>query len=1132
MKKIYLFVLFLCTSLFVVHAQELLTNGSFETWTNGTGFPDGWGTVKSDGTDWIAKSSSARTGSNALQLICTETASTDIRSFSSPLFNIAPGEYLVEFYLKGKGRIRNISFTKGSETPNEALGNRILATSNILNGVVQVSAWTKYQAYVVIPENNNWSEVRMHIGFNNTEAAGSADAFLIDDISVKIAPTPAVPVAFYLKNLPIPRIGTDSDVDIINDLKADGFLVVEVDCSGYPSGSPALENRLLDFHIDVPNYLPAHTPSGVTPDLKTIFYVPAGYRVARDIVVWNIKDYGAENILNYVMTVYNTEVVNEYKIPQVTTPDQMVDKKGMPIDYNLRMDIIYPSGTPAQKVPLLLNYSSNSPRFAPFSPETSGRLEVRRRAIYPLGFLSTGYAFVNIDHCYIPLSRSDKFNYGYYDRYTLDSYNGVAYVTSALRYIQSQLDTYNLNGKIGTMGISKASYASVVAANVHNDVMSEYSSAHGATNPNQPYQGYRSHVDVAYAAAGAGTTRTSRIVDEDTSPMITSIGRDDSYNHWPLYPAAITPLINAGIIRLDMWMEEMGHTYPVSGTDYVTGIDRYPLFKTFFDNFLKPEDHVNPEVYYILPKENTSTVYPDGTFRSLLPDKVLPPLKGISPMDQITVRFLSSMNTGTISQYLKVIDVASSTEILGTWAPSMKNTCFKFTPGTALEVGLSYKVQVLENAEDVDGNKLQSGVERIFSVTEAPPGVQYGPNLMTNGDMENWNKTGGVFDILPVGYVRGQTATGTWAEHADGRGGTGNAIKLKQPSTDNGQHRRLDFPVLKNITPGKYHFSAYFKGVGTIRWVKLSKGSSYDGTSGTNFITTTDIALGAEEWQEVTCDIIITEESDYHLSMSFFKTIDADNPFLIDDISFRKIMEESSVNGNYIPNGDMEEWLEIAGNYVDLPDGFVRGVGTNAWTEHAEGRGEFGNAIRLIQPSTSDGNHRRLDFPVVTDLPPGDYIFSAFFKGVGTIRWVKLSKGNAYDGGPGAVSNFITTTDINSSEEWVEVKQKITITERSSYHFSMSFFKTIEETKPFLIDDVSLTAYEGSSLPSVKMSRLNIYAGNQSIVIGERMPYTIYSVSGQLITSGNNTGDRVEIFVRPGLYIVKAGNQAKKIFVK
>ncbi len=523
------------------------------------------------------------------------------------------------------------------------------------------------------------------------------------------------PVVFYLNNLPFPRIGTESDDGIIRELKADGFLVLEVDCSVFPKTSPELEDALVKFHLESPEYIKLFTTEGEVIDYGTVLYVPAGYKVARNIPIWNIEKYGPPNIKDRVLKSYNTDVVKKHKISPAKTADDMVTPDGKPLDYNMYIDFIYPSGNPHTKVPLLLNFSSNDPRFFPFSPK--GEKQVAYRAIFPIGFLISGYALANMDHCFIPTAK--RSTYGHSPVYSLDRYTAVAYVTSGIRYIRSVADKYNLNGKIGTMGISKASYSAVISANVHNNTMKEFLDEYGAPNPNQPYQGYSSKVDVAYAASGEGTWRIPEIIDSESVPMVTSMGKFDKFTrHWTHYPVLLSHLNKVDNIHLDLWMEELGHTYPGMGDDFATGMRRYSLIKTFYDRYLKPEEHVKPEVFYILPKLGTKDVKTDGTFRTMIPDDILPPdMKEISKYDPVTVRFLSPMNIALIKNYLQVVNKKDGKTVKGIWNAYMKNTCFRFTPDGKLEKGSTYVIKILKGAPDIAGNTLEKSASREFEVS-------------------------------------------------------------------------------------------------------------------------------------------------------------------------------------------------------------------------------------------------------------------------------------------------------------------------------------------------------------------------------------------------------------------------------
>lgn len=527
----------------------------------------------------------------------------------------------------------------------------------------------------------------------------------------------STPVAFYLQNLPLDRIGTDSDSEIVSDLEADGFLVILVDCSSYPSTSPELEEALLDFHKQSPFLLNAYETSERTIDYNTIFYVPTGYRIARDIPVWNIKEHGAEGSVQRIMEVYNDVVVSQFGATPVTNPDDMVGPKGEPLNYNLYVDIVYPSGTPAQKVPLILNFSSNSPRQKPFSPKNAE--QVIARSVILFSFLTNGYALAHADHNYIPMARAE--HYDYFDPYSMDSRNGLASTTAYIRYFNMHASQYNLNGKIGAMGISKASYSVVRAANTKNAEQSEHSidQTYGPNTKPQPWQGYGSTIDVGYAAAGDGTRRIPIYVDENTVPLITSAGRTDPLNHWEVYAPVVSHCKVKDVNHLAMWMEDLGHTYPGMGVDIATGEKRYVLFKKFFDHYLKPTQNKPLKVFYAYPAEGARYVDTYGYSRVLAHDDLLPQnMTGVSPFSPVTIRFLTAVDTINLREHLKVMDVEAGTVVPGTWISSIRNMCFEFNPSSAMTKGKTYRLVVHRTLNDINGNNPESEFIRDFTVNK------------------------------------------------------------------------------------------------------------------------------------------------------------------------------------------------------------------------------------------------------------------------------------------------------------------------------------------------------------------------------------------------------------------------------
>jgi len=527
-----------------------------------------------------------------------------------------------------------------------------------------------------------------------------------------------VPVVFYLTNLPADRIGTDSDLDIIRDLESDGFFVVTLDMTDVNHlESPLLEEYLMAFHENSPQYLTENYPE-LNFDTNNFFYIPEGYRIERDIPVWNFIDHGADGTLDRVMRTYNEDIVPKFGIDPVSNPDDMVGPNGEPIDYNLYMDVIYPSGAPSEKVPLVLQFSSSSERHASFRPSNI------KRGIFPTGFLTTGYAWVNVDHCYNPLARNEF--YGYFDRYSLEDWNGLASATAYIRYLRAHADTYNLNGKIGVMGISKASYSAVRIADLNNATAGEHFvfTGYEPNNKPQPWSGHASTVDVAYAAAGNGTRRIPTYVDSQTVPMVTSVGRSDEYGHWEVYADLVKHMRDLDLNHLELWMEELGHTYPRVGEDYVSGRGRYRMVKDYFDHYLKPDDVDKLEVFYVLPKADATEVNNYGHSRFIPHDGLVPSnMQGMTPYLPLTVRFLSVVDQVEFESKVSVVNKAGNTDVAGTWTSKMGGTAFEFTPASPLDAGEVYEVRVSAGLTDV--NELVLGEELVsaFEVSEIVPEV-------------------------------------------------------------------------------------------------------------------------------------------------------------------------------------------------------------------------------------------------------------------------------------------------------------------------------------------------------------------------------------------------------------------------
>lgn len=108
MKQIFT-LLFLSASMFL-GAQNILQNGSFESWSEG--LPDFWFGSKSNiAQSKVLESSDAQDGSKSVELI---NNSSSHKRFTSEGYNLTAGTtYTLTFYAKGSGEVRN-SFFNGN----------------------------------------------------------------------------------------------------------------------------------------------------------------------------------------------------------------------------------------------------------------------------------------------------------------------------------------------------------------------------------------------------------------------------------------------------------------------------------------------------------------------------------------------------------------------------------------------------------------------------------------------------------------------------------------------------------------------------------------------------------------------------------------------------------------------------------------------------------------------------------------------------------------------------------------------------------------------------------------------------------------------------------------------------------
>jgi acetyl esterase/lipase len=211
-----------------------------------------------------------------------------------------------------------------------------------------------------------------------------------------------VPVVFYLENLAAPRVGTESDDNIIRDLRAAGHLVVLLDYAHDPRARvPALNGDLAALRRQLQQKT---LLAGRALDRAHIFIVPAGCRLKRDVVYYR-------------------------------------DEKR-----TLAMDIIYPS-QPAQPTGAVLEFScDNANRMGNFS------LDFCTDTLLPAAAIA-GHAAAMADH---PVAAPYR---------GIDAMPDCARkIKAAVRTLRAEGATLGLNGRIVAAGFSRGSGMALMLA--------------------------------------------------------------------------------------------------------------------------------------------------------------------------------------------------------------------------------------------------------------------------------------------------------------------------------------------------------------------------------------------------------------------------------------------------------------------------------------------------------------------------------------------------------------------------------------------------------------------------------------------------------------------------------------------
>ena len=409
--------------------------------------------------------------------------------------------------------------------------------------------------------------------------------------------------------------GTESDETIIADYLAEGYVVSVLDYGNQALAvSPYIENSVQQIRYDIIKN-GKYTGSQTVSSDKS-YVLPAGYRLARDVVYFEIAKHGTQAGLDFTVSTWNTQENTLKKLydagftDMVTKTDagkyvmndaykakswqDIILKDGDKMtseDTQLKMDIIYPS-KPIKETPVAVLASSGTPR-------ASNAIKLTRQ--HGVGFLFRGYTTACYDHEYMPFMTVETGGWDHSEpQYTIQGTDGVKTHTAAMRCIKYYADEYGYSkDKIGVYGHSKSSYASLLTS-VGAENIVEGTKTAGKPLGEQPFLTDKegnpldASITCAYHSMGNGSSRSRYIVNSQCIPTMIACGQMDTGNgcsYWELEKEAYRNS-NSEFIAVDMI--DIGHDFP-NGVDPVYDYDRYVAFCKFFDYYLKD---TAPEILY------------------------------------------------------------------------------------------------------------------------------------------------------------------------------------------------------------------------------------------------------------------------------------------------------------------------------------------------------------------------------------------------------------------------------------------------------------------------------------------------------------------------------------------------------
>jgi len=488
-------------------------------------------------------------------------------------------------------------------------------------------------------------------------------------------------VIVYLKNKAWDRIGQESDLSILRDYIQKKFIVITVDYGKETHAvSPHFDKDLHDLLKGVYGFKTESLLKDINlmPKDFRCFFLPEGYRVATNLVYWEIDKHGVYGTLEFIMKSYNDGIVPKYPgLKSVTSPAEMVDRKGNPFDYKIKMDIVFPSH-PKKKLPVIFLSETMSTR----NPNDQPSNYVPHFA----GFSTRGYVCVTMGHCFNPCV-THFFHFG---PFTLDHENGYACYTAAMRYLHANADKYSMNTDyIGGIGYSKGEYAITRLSDPNHESRKEevqkFKGFPDGTPEPQPWQGYSSKITAGMQGMGMGLFETEYITS-DYMPNLIVCGEQDREVITEAHHVFVKRCEELGVNHLGLFMQGLGHALPY-GYDDRMGVDRYQLVHDFFDRYLKVEEKLPPVVLVVSPFNNKNDVADSSV---------------------ISVQFAPVMDEKSVLEKngIRIIRTNTNKYVKGSWKVSHGGTKFTFTPEQPLQKNELYQIDITSLVKDKAGTRL------------------------------------------------------------------------------------------------------------------------------------------------------------------------------------------------------------------------------------------------------------------------------------------------------------------------------------------------------------------------------------------------------------------------------------------